>query len=155
VADGSHVDVVAAHPVFLVSTNRRQGDRRGAGQRMIETPVFDLPLASQLDHTGGSENGDQGGVGLMERPQVRSQPATLAAGPRAATYVAVPGARLGGQTGQAAKVFGLIATAGQSGRTSAELRKDLKLKAKSLESVLYRLRLAGLIKAYDAREVRG
>lgn len=89
-----------------------------------------------------------------EQSSKRSAPRTLVAGPRAGVYLVTPGARMDGQTGQAAKVFDAIRAAGANGKTSGELREELQLKPKSLESVLYRLRLAGLIRAYDIRDIR-
>jgi hypothetical protein len=78
----------------------------------------------------------------------------LVAGPRAAVYLVVPGAQLNGQTGQAALVFATIERAGSHGKTKQELREELELKDKSVESVLYRLRLQGAIQAFNAIDVR-
>lgn len=126
-----------AHPVWLVSAERRTGvDRRGGGGEAL--------------HNGNGHQERRWTPPMVPRLSL----APIAAGPRAAVYMVTPGARLSGQTGQAARVFQLIAGQPEAGKTAAELRKELKLKAKSLESVLYRLKLAGLIRAYNLSDVR-
>lgn len=136
---GEHEEI-AGHSVFLVSTNRRTGERRSGADRRgnvaevaastVRMTVPSVPVRSQLPTF-----------------------APLAAGPRGAVYMAAPGASLRGQAGQMVKVFNCIAESAQ-GKTMAELKKELRLKQKSLESVLYRLKLQGLIQAYPM-SVRG
>jgi hypothetical protein len=99
-------------------------------------------LLAEID---GSEASDWGVVAMAPR--------TLVAGPRRAVYLAAEGARVVGTT-QVAKVFHAIEQAGPLGKTSDELRQQLDLKPKSLESVLYRLRLAECIRSYDAGDIR-
>jgi hypothetical protein len=123
-------------PVFLVTDRRRGGEDR----------------RSVLAEFAGGGNG-HGEVVVTQARQ--SSPPILVAGPRAAVYVAAPGTRVIGQTGLTAKVLEAIVRAGAAGKSGAELRKELKIKPKSLESILYRLRLARTIRSHNAVDVRG
>ena len=128
--------VDGAVAVFLVTDRRKMEDRRTV------VPEF----VGEVDGNGHAQ------VAAPSAP--RPHPPTMVAGPRAAAYVAAPGARVVGQTGLTAKVLDAIIRAGAVGKTGAELRKELKIKPKSLESILYRLRLAKTIRSHNAAEVR-
>lgn len=130
--------VEGAFPVFLVTDRRRMEDRRSVAAE------YARGSAGSVD---GNGHGELRAVSMMAP--------TMVAGPRAAVYVAVPGTRLSGQTGLTAKVLEAIIKAGGTGKSGAELRKELRIKPKSLESILYRLRLAKTIRSHNAMDVRG
>ena len=124
-----------AVPVFSVTNRRKREDRREV-----------VPEYAGMVDGGGVQAVQHAGAGTMPPP--------LVAGPRAAVYVAMPGVRVIGQSGLTAKVLDAIIKAGASGKSGAELRKELKIKPKSLESILYRLRLAHRIRSANAADVR-
>lgn len=148
VGGGEAEPVPVGYPIWIVTVERRSGERRSGRDRRNG-------MEALVEGTDG-----EGVASVMAVPPVfpRPHPAApvpLVAGPRQAVYVAAPGARIAGNSkGQPAAVFQAIAKAGTAGKTGAELRKELKLKAKSLESVLYRLKLTGAIRAFNLADVR-
>lgn len=135
----------SAHPVWLVSTGRRRG--------------VDHRLVPDRRMNGNGMGTDASEVLVLEAvtqplPQAQTEPAAYVAGPRAAVYLAKPNTKVTGLGGQALHVMEALQKAGAAGRTAKELRDSLKITPKSLESVLYRLRLRNLIQAVRAEDAR-